>query len=217
MPAAVSRTRALDTAQPRCAAGESPIREKGADHMKILSLLCACALAGAGVTKVVQDMPKPAKVEKEHEWLKQLVGEWDMQFEMTAAPGQPAMPPSKGTESVRSFGEIWTIAECKSQMGDMPFTGLMTLGYDPVKKKFVGTWIDSTNAYMWSYLGTLDEAGKVLALEAEGPNPMAEGKTAKFRDAIEIKSKDQRVLTSSMLGDDGKWVSFMKVTYTRKK
>jgi hypothetical protein len=50
---------------------------------------------------------------------------------------------------------------------------------------------------------------KKTTFEAEGPNFMAEGKKAKFRDTNEFKSPDHSDAMSSMLGEDGKWVRFM--------
>ena len=71
--------------------------------------------------------------------------------------------------------------------------------------------------YMWKYEGTVDAAGKVLTLETEGPSMMKPGQMAKYKDVTEFKSKDQRAFTSSMLGDDGKWVTIVKVDSRRKK
>jgi hypothetical protein len=45
----------------------------------------------------------------------------------------------------------------------------------------------------------------------------AEGKTAKYKDVIELKSHDHRVLTSQMLGDDGTWHRFMTANCRRTK
>jgi uncharacterized protein DUF1579 len=42
-------------------------------------------------------------------------------------------------------------------------------------------------------------------------------KLVKYRDVIEFKSDDHRVLTSHMLGDDGEWRQFMAADYRRKK
>jgi hypothetical protein len=158
-----------------------------------------------------------AEPQPEHRWLEKLVGEWT--YETEAAMG-PDKPPEKfkGFEVVRSLGGVWVICEGR---GDMPGGGtgltIMTLGYDPAKKRFVGTFIGSMMTNLWVYDGGLDAAGKKLTLDAEGPSFAGDGKTALYKDAIEFKSDDERVLTSHMLGDDGNWHGFMTATYRRKK
>jgi hypothetical protein len=80
----------------------------------------------------------------------------------------------------------------------------------------VGTWIGSMMTHLWVYDGALDATERVLALDSDGPSMAGDGKLAKYRDAIEIRSDDERVLTSSVLGDDGKWQQFMIAHYRRK-
>ena len=155
--------------------------------------------------------------QKEHQWLERLVGEWTTESEMIDEPGKPPMKHT-GTESVRSLGGLWVLCEGRGETPDdgTP-TSIMTLGYDPVKKRFVGTFIASVMTHLWVYDGELDPAGNVLTLDAEGPSFTTEGKMAKYKDVIELKSDDHRVLTSNVLGDDGKWHHFMTATYRRTK
>ena len=159
-----------------------------------------------------------AEPQKEHHWLQKLVGEWAYEHEASMGPDQPKET-FRGTEIVRSIGGLWTVGEGS---GDMPGGGtaktIMTLGYDPQKQRFVGTFIGSMMTFLWVYEGTLDAAGKVLTLDAEGPNfaPGAQG-MAKYKDAIEFVSDDHRTLTSRMLGPDGQWHEFMVAHYRRKK
>jgi hypothetical protein len=94
---------------------------------------------------------------------------------------------------------------------------IITLGYDPVRKRFVGTFLVSMMTHLWLYDGELDASAKVLTLDAEGPSCIAEGKTAKYKDAFEILSDDHRVLTSRFLGEDGQWHQFMTAHYRRVK
>ncbi|MGH9718586.1 MAG: DUF1579 domain-containing protein [Bryobacteraceae bacterium] len=155
--------------------------------------------------------------QKEHQWLQKLVGEWTCEGEATMAPDKP---PTKwtSTEKVRSIGGLWTLAESEGEMpGCGPCTSIMTLGYDPQKKRYVGTFIGSMMTNLWEYDGAVDASGKVLTLDTEGPSMAGEGKMAKYKDVIEFKSDDHRLMTSQMLGDDGQWRQFMMASYKRKK
>lgn len=152
-----------------------------------------------------------------HQWLQKLVGEWT--YEAEAAAMEFGKPPEKltGSESVRSIGGLWILCEGHGEMCGTAATTLMTLGYDPQKERYVGTWIGSMMNCLWIYDGSLDAAEKVLTLNTEGPSFMVERKQGKFKDVIEIKSDDHRVVTSHMLGDDGAWQKFMTANYRREK
>jgi hypothetical protein len=158
-------------------------------------------------------LPQPTK---EHELLKRFVGEWESTAEAVAGPGMPAMT-CKGRSSAKMLGGFWVVIESETDMMGMKINALQSIGYDPEKKKYVATWIDSMFNHKWDYAGALDASGKKLTFEAEGPNFMADGKTTKFRDAYEFKSADHIEATSSMLGPDGKWVQFMTGQIKRKK
>jgi hypothetical protein len=159
-------------------------------------------------------MPAPAK---EHEWLKQLEGEWTSEYECYMPGQKESLGKGKGSESAKMLGGFWLVGRGKGEMMGMTMNSVLTIGYDPDKKKYIGTWVDSMTSYLWKYEGSVDETGKMLTLETEGPNPMKPGVIAKFREVTEIKDKTHKVFTSSILGDDGKWQLVVKVTSTRKK
>jgi hypothetical protein len=156
--------------------------------------------------------PEP---QEEHRWLQTLIGEWTFDGEATMGPDQPAET-FTGRERVRSLGDLWVLAEGE---GEMPGGGIdrsvMTLGYDAHKGRYVGTWIGSMMTHLWVYDGALDAARRVLTLEAEGPSMAGDGTMATYRDVIELKDDDHRVLTAHVLGDDGTWQQFMTSHYRR--
>lgn len=153
--------------------------------------------------------------QQEHQWLQTLVGEWTYESEALMGPGQPPVKMT-GTESVRTLGGLWFQCELQGDCpGGGPSTMQITLGYDPNKKRYIGTFIGSMTNHLWLYDGEVDGGGKVLTLEAEGPSFTDPTKMARYRDVIEIKSHDHRVLTSHLLGDDGQWHNFMTAHYRR--
>ncbi|HEU4888345.1 MAG TPA: DUF1579 domain-containing protein [Thermoanaerobaculia bacterium] len=160
-------------------------------------------------------MTKP-EPQKEHQWLARLVGDWSMEGEANMGPGTPET--FKGTESARSIGGLWVIVEGEGAMpGGGTSTSMMTLGYDPQKKRFVGSFLGSMMTNLWIYEGTLDADGRVLTLDTEGPGMSGDGTLAKYKDSIEFKSDDERVMTSQVQGADGTWTQIMTMTSRRKK
>ena len=160
-------------------------------------------------------MPEPTK---EHAFLQQFAGEWETEAEMTMAPGQPPEK-CRGHESSRLLGGFWVVGEMEGQMpgGMGTMQGLILLGYDTDKQKYVGTWVDSTNGHQWEYEGTVDPSGRILTLETEGPCLWkGPGAIARFKEVVEFKSRDHRVFTSSIQNDDGTWTQMVTVNYRRK-
>lgn len=160
-------------------------------------------------------MKKP-EPQKEHQWLNRFVGEWTVEGQASMGPDTPET--FSGTERVRSLDGLWFFFEGEGAMpGGGYATSLMTLGYDPQKKRFVGTFIGSMMTNLWVYQGTLDASEKVLTLDTEGPSMSGDGTTARYQDAIEVRSDDERVMTSRVQGSDGQWTQIMTMTVRRTK
>lgn len=163
-----------------------------------------------------QELPEMPAPQKEHQWLNQLAGEWETEGEIHMEPGKPPIK-STGTERARMLGGFWLIANLQGKFMEMSMEARLTLGYDPEQEKYVGTWIDSMNSYLWNYEGVVDDTGKILTLDTEGPCPQRGGKLSKFKEVVEIKNRDEREFTSSIQEEDGTWTKLVTVHYRRTK
>ena len=153
----------------------------------------------------------------EHEWLSQFVGEWVGEGECPAGPDSPTTKFSV-RESGRMIGDAWLALEATGQMPDGGASRtIMTLGYDPAKGKFVGTFIGSMMTHLWVYSGSLDAQRRVLTLEAEGPDFANPGRTLLYQDIVTKVADDHRKLESRSRGEDGTWGPiFMTAHYRRR-
>jgi len=165
-------------------------------------------------TKPAEDIPcHKAEPRPEHEWLNRLVGDWSFEGECVMGPDQPAMK-STGSAKIRSLGGLWILCEGEGDTPDgTPMESIITLGYDPAKQRFVGTFIASMMTHLWPYEGTLQ--GDVLTLNSEGPSFLGNGGMAKYQDIMEVMDGDHWMLRSRTPGEDGKWVEFMTGHYRR--
>ena len=88
------------------------------------------------------------QVSDQHKLLHKDVGTWDAVLKIFPQEGADPIE-SKGTEKNELLpGGMWLISQFKGEVFGMPFTGVGTVGYDPVEKKYVGTWVDSISGYM---------------------------------------------------------------------
>ena len=160
------------------------------------------------LTSSAQEVPTAETTSPEHAVLKRFEGEWKVTSKTNESPDVPAQV-VEGHISSKMLGELWVINEMSSKLGETTVRGVQTLGYDPKQKKYIGTWVDSMTNRMWHYQGTLDDSGKILTLEAEGPGIAGEGSKAMYRDVYEFKTEDHIIATSKVQGDDGEWITFM--------
>jgi hypothetical protein len=152
---------------------------------------------------------------EEHRWLERLVGDWSFEAGRLAEPGTAAARQT-GTEHVRSLGGVWIVCEARSDTAaGGTEASLMTLGYDPVRARYVGTFVASMMTKLWIYDGAMDSSGNVLTLETEGPSFAIEGATARYRDTIELTTPDHRVMTSSYADAEGRYHRFLTMQYRR--
>ena len=166
--------------------------------------------------EVAQEIPQPSTVTKEHKWLKQFVGVWDVVAESPAGEGQP---PIEGKAMMKSsmLGQLWVVNSSEHEVGGVKMKSIQMIGYDTQKKKYVGIWADSLVNHMWRYEGTVDESGKRLNLNATGPSMTGDGKMVNYRDSYEFKDKDTIIARSEMQDANKKWVMIMEGQAKRRK
>lgn len=189
--------------------------------MKRALLAFTAVVAVAGLVWAGQDMggkeqepPQGMKPGKEHEFLKDMEGTWDaeMKFQIPGAAEQT----SKGTETVVLVGGFWAVFDIKfADMMGGPWHGHGTIGYDPVKKKYVGSFVHSMAPFMSIGEGTADAGGKTMTMSWDGVGPS--GESEKMREVFEMKDKDNAVMTMYGAGPDGKEMKHFTMTYKRKK
>ncbi len=179
--------------------------------------LCAIGIAlGIATRASAQGMPPLPKPGPEHAVLKMDEGTWDAVVEVFPGPGAPPMT-SKGVEvDTMGCGGLCLITDFKGEL--MPgsvFEGHGTTAYDPVEKKYIGSWTDSMSAGLATSEASYDAATKKTTSTMTARDMT--GTMTKSRSVSETKDPDHRVMTMFATMPDGTEMQTMRITYTRRK
>ena len=167
----------------------------------------AIVLAFAGTLSAQQ----PAEPTDEHKKLAEMAGTWDA---TVIHPGGE-IPPMKGAMVYKmEMGGLWLIGRFESEFMGVKFTGTDTTGYDPIKKKYVGTWVDSMSPTMMTSSGKFDKKTGMMVMKGTAGGP--DGKIMQVKSTVEMKGKDEMVMKMYQVVDKEE-KHMMSVEYKRKK
>jgi hypothetical protein len=173
--------------------------------------------------EMMKQMMELSKLNENHKLLAEMNGGWNytIKFWMNPDPNAPPQQ-SKGTATRKSImGGRYFVMDVNGKM-QMPgedgkmknidFKGMAVEGYDNVKKKFVGSWIDNMGTGIQYSEGTYDPATKTFTFNMEmEPVP---GMKSQVREVLKVTDKDHMLLEwyETQGGQERKT---MEIGYTR--
>ena len=150
-----------------------------------------------------------------HKALEPFVGTWDTKVTSWMQPGAAPMSSTGTSENRWTMGNRFIEQRFNGSWMDQPFEGLGYTGYDNVKKKYVGTWMDSMGTSIMYSTGSADPSGKGMTLTGKMDDPMT-GKKMNVKQVMKVVDNNKHTFEMWSPGPDGKPFKMMEIEYTRK-
>ncbi|HEU4886952.1 MAG TPA: DUF1579 domain-containing protein [Thermoanaerobaculia bacterium] len=150
-----------------------------------------------------------------HKKLDGMVGTWNTKITMWMMPGADPMTSSGTSTNQWIMGGRYLEQRFKGDFMGMPFEGIGFTGYDNVKKRYWGTWMDNMSTSIMTSTGTASADGKVWDFDGTMSDPMTGGDTA-VKEKVTITDADNHLMEMWAPGPDGKMFKNMEIAYSRK-
>jgi hypothetical protein len=172
---------------------------------------------------MMKQMVEMGKLNENHKLLSSMDGNWTYTIKMWMNPDPNAAPQqSKGTATRKTvMGGRYVVMDVTGKMQmpdeagkmkDLQFKGMGTEGYDNVKQKFVGSWIDNMGTGIQFSEGTYDPASKTFTFTSE--MEMMPGMKTPVREVLKMTDKDHMLL-EWYENRGGQEKKTMEIAYTR--
>ncbi len=178
----------------------------------LVTMLMVVVFTIVSVPISAQEYPQASE---HHKVLANDVGTWEAEMKMWM-PGSDEPMVAKGMEVNKMLGDYWLVSKFSGSVAGQEFVGHGTIGYNPVTKKYVGTWLDSMGPFMSHMEGTYDASTKTMTMMMKGYSP--DGSESRGKNVAVTKDENTRVFTMYMLqpGTEDKYVKQMEITYRKK-
>jgi len=181
------------------------------------------SLSVAGVAQAQEQAEAPQEyqpqVTEKHQLLKKDVGTWDAEFTFWPAGPESESITVPAVEKNSMLGNLWLVSEFRCKMMGQDFIGQGQYGYDPLKEKYVGTWVSTMNPTLSTMEGTYDEKTKTLTLMSEN-TCMITHQPFKAKQVQKWIDDDHKVFTMYMQepgNPESDFAKAMEIKYTRQK
>ena len=153
--------------------------------------------------KVAQDVMKLMMPGENHAFLKNYVGDWQIESAVIMAPGTAPQTSQSTSHAEMIMGDRFVMTRFMGTMFGQPFEGLQIIGYDNIAKKYRSFWIDNGGTSFYTTSGKLDKTGKVLRETGQWPNPMGKAQMP-VRAVTRFTGPGEFTYELYMTGQDGK-------------
>lgn len=150
-----------------------------------------------------------------HKALDALAGNWEITSKWYMAPDTPPMESKGSCKTSWILGGRFLQDDFTGEFMGKPMKGLGLTGYDNVKKKYVGLWIDDMGTAMFTTEGTAGAAGKVFTFQGKMDDPMTGEKDKVMKMIVRIVSPTKHTFEMHDLSKGDKSLC-AEMTYTRK-
>ncbi|HEX8793675.1 MAG TPA: DUF1579 domain-containing protein [Polyangiaceae bacterium] len=139
------------------------------------------------------------------------VGTWDATVKVFGAPGQ-VVNEAKGVSNNHLIAAgRWLVMDFRTDTG---FEGHGIYGFDPVRGKYVGTWVDTMRPVLAQLEGTWDAEKRTMTFVGEMKTP--DGRTMRWREVTEQVDPRTQVFRTYVPTPDGKEHVAVEATYRRR-
>jgi len=168
-----------------------------------------------GMEAGMATMMKYAAPGEHHGHLAQMAGSWTAETTLWMVPGQePTTSTATAMHEMILDGRFLSESYEGSFMG-MAFKGRGLSGYDNMKEKYIGTWVDSMGTMMLSYEGECSDDGATRVMWTEMFDPMS-GQMMKSKSVYTMKDADHYLLEMYVFTPAGE-IKTLEINHTRAK
>ena len=150
-----------------------------------------------------------------HRLFASLAGNWATKTKEWMDPQKPFVE-SVGSADVKVLlGGRFLQQEITGSMHGKPFSGLWTVAYDNLLKRYVSTWIDTMSTGIFMMGGTADADGKTITFT--GQHAEIGGGQMTHRAVWKIINDDTQEFVMYGAHHGGEEVKMLEITYVRKQ